>query len=204
MISDDVSEILLFGGNIKTILPLRSGYKRYDLSNVVLVPDNQEVFVIQKVDNKNSSEDEFVFFEIFEIFKGENYDKIIEFHIQELIGSKNVNNEFMEKIQIQISDKECVGGWLSYVVHEDTRHNGVYKEQYEVFSFLCLITLEDVKADILISMNVPVEKKDVERSIAFLKDYKNRKNDDKEIMKKFYMFQTMCVNFRIKNMNLFL
>ncbi|CUM64281.1 uncharacterized protein PRCAT00001879001 [Priceomyces carsonii] len=177
-----MKETALYGGAIHTVLPEDA----IDVSKIRQVPDTQEVFILEKIRREL---DRSLIFDLLERVPN-NYEKVIELHIEDLIDSQE-SNHLIERVHQKFVETDI---YFSFAM------------KGSLVVLISLLRLERAETDVLISMNINVEENYTIEQIkeALLNTSETRLPSSLSILKEDYdVIKEASLNLQIKDWSLF-
>lgn len=130
----------LYGGAIETDLPADA----VDVSDFRQVPDTQEVFLLEQPDGL----DRLVIIDLLEQVKGELPD-ILATHLDDILDEPA---QFVAPLESMVHPELATDVHTFLVKPQPTKQE---TESTKLFMFVCIIRLDSVASDALITVNVP-------------------------------------------------
>lgn len=121
-----------------------------DVSNIRQIPDNQEVYMIQSGDVSGVYDKSLIFELLQKVQKP--IEEAIKEHLEDLVGKVDF------KVVDTFKSDQAFDGIVVALVQQNDRKDA-YKEgaPVAVLLLVCLVRLDKVDTDVLISLNVPVK-----------------------------------------------
>jgi hypothetical protein len=194
----------LYGGAATADIPTSSQYQIVDVSNFRQIPDTQEVFILESSTSSCSSDnnepspwslngDISIIFDILELVPGP-YECAIVTHIEDLVElGKPQNCIVHDPLPGAIHTQTT-----SFIIHANDRRDAKQSCALFILTFISLVRLQNVESDILITMNVPLD-----REYSTTEVSECLRNDNNAISAAYSVFNTLCLSFKIVNWDLF-
>ncbi|SCU92947.1 LADA_0G00496g1_1 [Lachancea dasiensis] len=190
----------LYGGAI--VCPIPEGF--LDASILREVPDTQEVFVNSRdVSEQGKFEDglgldESIIVDLLERVEASNDRAALEMHLEEITGLNGSNDWTVARLAIGdgvVAHQTCIAVETAYKWG---------KEDHSETLVLCvaLLRLEDVQTDVVLSVNLPINKTD---SLKDLHDWIKDPTTDapRQVESAYNVLTTMASNFKVLDSSLF-
>lgn len=204
-VSNSTTKMLqLYGGAATVDIQSSSHYQIVDVSHFRQIPDTQEVFILESVSpSSGSGESETspwslngdisIIFDILELVPGA-YESAIVTHIEDLVESGKPQNCVVHNPLPGATHAQTT----SFIVHVNDRRDAKQSSALFILTFISLVRLQNVESDILVTMNVPLDR---EYSNADVSEC--LRGDGNAIATAYSVFKTLCLSFKIVNWDLF-
>lgn len=131
----------LYGGAIKSDLPEVA----VDVSDFREVPDTQEVYILERPDGLDRS----IIFDLLEMVKANTLPEIISIHLEDILEGPPT---FLAPIESSKTEKGDFDVHYFFLKPPPSKQE---TEETKLYMFLCLIRLENVATDVLLTFNIP-------------------------------------------------